>query len=605
MDSMRHPVLISGLALVCLCCLSLPSAATSTTAANADGESAKTTAPTTTSLFPPNAPTALKATRLSATQVKLEWNHDHKDVTDFYIYRAKGTEPWNKNWGDTTNPDKFLPITVNASQTNYTDENADADFPYRYVVKATNTPQDWQHLSDPSNEVAEYSAKVTLLAGVAKTPLPQNHPMPTGVVHLTNQSGKPDDTMNSPFDTYVPWGDPANGEQERWEKSRIVTRKMGAAYTLDVSVQTDGKFVTNDSNGNPLYDIGYLFGNASAGPPSLNEASPVSHVETNSSHATLEAHGQFSLLLGKLEPAPATQLGYDAASNPRWLALPENGSSQVHFTVVPGGGSRTKSFSFGEPSTVTPTETPLADKMLTLQIGNEGSKEKVLTASVSEAGEVARLNVDVRMHRNLAVAMIVLTQDYSHRRGVIPDSIPPTKAPTASALQTHLNNVFTPQTNISVTVTRYEVSADYDVGTTVPNGWYDWNNSAEEAVLKNIIAQYSGFDKYVFYLHEIGNFPVAGQSSKNRINGIAKRVGGDFCVIHDFTGTPLETGAHELGHLLGLNHVYDNDPENHPGYLPHDNFSDRIMAGGYPGRKRLLHGEWKVMYEHLFNLQQP
>ena len=582
----------------------MPSAATSTTAANADGESAKTTAPTT-SPFPPNAPTLLKATRLSATQVKLEWHHDHKDVTDFYIYRAKGTEPWNKNWGDTTNPDKFLPITVNASQTNYTDEHADADFPYRYVVKATNTPKDWQHLSDPSNEVAEYSAKVTQLAGVTRSGFPQMHPVPAGVVRLTPETGKPDDSLNGPFDTYVPFGDPANGVQAGWEKTLAVARKMGKTYTLDVSVQTDGKFVRNDSDGNPIYDIGDLFGNALTGPPSLNEANPVSHVETNGSHATLEAHGQFSLLLGKLEPAPATQLGYDAASNPPWLALPENGSSQVHFTVVPGGGTRTKSFSFGEPSTVTPTETPLADKMLTLQIGNEGSKEKELNASVSGAGEVASLKVDVRAHRNLAVAMIALTQDYSHRRGVIPDSIPPTKAPTAAALQTHLNNVFTPQTNISVTVTRYDISADYDVGTTVPNGYYDWNNSAEEVVLTNIIAQHSGFDKYVFFLHEIGNFPVAGQSSKGRINGIAKKVGGNFCVVHDFTGTPLETAAHELGHTLGLNLVYENDPENHPGYLPQDSFSERIMAAGYPNRKRLIHGEWKVMYEHLIKLQQP
>ena len=338
--------------------------------------------------------------------------------------------------------------------------------------------------------------------------------------------------------------------------------------------------------------------------PAISEGSENYYAAPDFSHATLTSHRQLSLFLGKLEAVPASQLAYDSASNPRWLALPENGSAQVHFTVVPDGGTNPKRFAFAGEGTVSPEQTTAGDQMLALQIGNVGSTEKTLAAWVSGTGTVVALNVDVRMHRNLAVAMIVLTQDYSHRRGVIPDSIPPMKAPTAAALQAHLNNVFSPQTNISVTVTPYVISADYDVGTAVPNGYLDWNNSAEETVLTNIINQHSGFDKYVFFLHEFGNKPVVGQSAKGRANGIAK-ISGNFCIVHDFTSTPLETAAHELEHTLGLNHVYENDPENHPGYLPHDNFSDRIMAGGYPGRKRLIHGEWKVMYEHLFNLQQP
>ena len=483
----------SFLALCLLACSPREARSEATSAANDEGESVLASAPANSALLPPAAPTNLRVTRLSATQNKLQWDHNGQNVTEYHLYRARGGEDWDYLWGDTNDETKLKPVVIAAGTKTYIDDHADADAAYRYRVKATNQPDEYSSFSEPSNEATEYSTKTTLLAGVGGTPLPAGHPQPTGTVSLTNIPGKPDDTLTGPYDVYAPWGPPENGDQASWSGTLPTYRKTGETYTEDISVQVDGKQIANPS---PHYEIGCLFGNVITNTPSSFQGASNDYVATDHSHATRTAHGSLSVFLGKLEPPPTVGLAYDSASNPRWLALPGLGSKPVRFTLAPGRPDLTKYFAISGNIQVSPTDTTLADQTLTLQSQPETTEQQTLTASVG-SDEVASLRVDVRKHRTMAVAMILLTQSYTGRRGVNPkpEGIPPldpppeytsawpTAANIQSQLQTFLNSVFEPQMNITVTVTQFDVTKDYDVGVT--DQFLDYLNPAEKKVIIN------------------------------------------------------------------------------------------------------------------------
>ena len=610
---MKIPCLPPILALCLLAASPQAARAEAASSANAEGESNKTTAPTNKPLFPPAAPTNLRVTRLSATQNKIEWDHNGQNVTEYHLYRAKGDEDWDYLWGDTNDATQLKPVVIAAGSKTYLDDHADADFPYRYRVKATSQSDEYSNFSAPSNEVAEYSAKVTLLAGVGRTPLPKDHPQPSGSVSLTNGSGKPTDTLSGPYSTYLPYGPPENNDQASWSGSLKSYRKTGETYTEDVSVQVAGKLIAPDPE-HPLYDIGDLFGSVGTGTTSSVLGPPENfYVAPDRSHATVTSHGNLAIFLGKLEPPPATGLAYDSASNPRWLALKGSGSQPVRFTLAPARPDLTKRFTIGGNIQVSPADTTSADQTVTLQSQNDISEQRTLSASV-ETGEVARLQVDMRQHRTMAVAMMLLTQSYAGRRGVVFDDIPPlhppaeyssnwpTAANIQSQLQTFLNSVFEPQMNITVTVTSFTVSKDYDVGVT--DGFLDVKNRAETDVIEGIISEHSGFDKYLFFVHEFGQ---AGKTEKYSAAGISPKIPSNYCFVHDFSFglDPLQTAAHELGHALGLRHIWDNSKP-HRGYAPYERYNTRVMTGGVRGvtRERFSQAEREIVYEALAKQQQ-
>ena len=606
---MKIPCLPAVLALGLFAVLPDMAHAEAISAANADGESDRIAPPASAYVFPPADPTTLRVTRLSATQNKIEWNHDGANVTEFHLYRAKGNEEWDYLWSDATHPEQLQHVVLAAGARTYYDDRADADFPYRYVIKATNDPNDFRKFSEPSNEAAEYSAKVTLLAGVSRTPLPTGHPQPTGTVSLTNLPGKSTATLNGPFSTYTPYGPPGDAAQYSWHGALDSFRKTGETYTANVSVQTGGVLVVPDLV-HPIYDIGLLFGDVLIGTTSSLQGNSNEYVAPDLSSATLTSSGQLAVFQGKLEPSPANDLAYDFASNPRWLALPGLGSKQVRFTLAPARLDLTKRFAIGGNIQVTPATTTQADRFLTLQSQSEVPEQRTLVASVN-TGPVAQLRVDVRGHRNLGVAVILLTQDYHSpkRRGVIPDAIPPLNprpeylsawpavGQMRNQLETFLNSVFEPQMNISVTVTEFAVSKDYDCGVT--DGFLDFNNLAEKDVVEAIVAEHSGFDRYVFFVHELGR---DGKTLRNTAQGVSPNFSSKYCIVHDFTICPLVTAAHELGHTLGLRHIYDNQ-QVHSGYAPYDSYSQRIMGPGYPSRTRFSQAERNILYQSIFDLQ--
>lgn len=578
--------------------------AAAVSAANDEGESAKTAAPTTPTGSPPSAPTLLRVTRLSATQNKIEWNHAGGNVTEFHLYRAKGDEEWDYFWGNTTDATQFKPVVIPAGSNSYTDDRADADFSYRYVVKATNEPSKYENFSEPSNGATEYSAKVTLVAGVGRTPLPSNHPKPTGTVSMTNVAGKPDDILTGPYSTYTPYGPPENGEQAAWSGSLASFRKTGETYTEDVSVQVDAKLIASDPE-HPIYDIGDLLGSVGTGTTSSVLGAPGNYyLAPDRSRATFTSHGQRAIFRGKLEPSPTTSLAYDFASNPRWLALPGSGSKQVRFTLAPARPDLTKHFAIGGNIQVSPADTTSADQTLTVQSQSDISEQQTLSASV-DAGEVARLRVDMRMHRTMAVAMIVLTQDYgaADRKGVINPPIPPNKAPTRDQLETFLNSVFEPQMNITVTVTKFEAAKDYDCGVT--DEFLDITNPKEQRIIADLINQHNGFDKYLFFVHAFG---WAGKTLEISAQGIAPNLildpnNNNYCLVHDVAVSPLVTAAHELGHTLGLYHLWASATP-HRGYAPYDSYSQRMMGAFSSNRRRYSQAEREISYKALADIQQ-
>ncbi len=605
---MKIPCLPAVLALGLFAVLADMAHAEAVSTANADGESDRIAPPASDYVFPPADPTNLRVTRLSATQNKIEWNHDGVNVTEFHLYRAKGNEEWDYRWGDATHPEQLQPVVLAAGARTYYDDRADADFPYRYVIKATNDPNKFENLSEPSIEAAEYSTKVMLLAGVSRTPLPLGHPQPTGIVSLTNLPGKSTATLNGPYSTYTPYGPPEDTAQYSWHGALDSFRKTGETYTANVSVQTAGVLVVPDLV-HPIYDIGLLFGDVLTGTTSSLQGTPNEYVAPDLSSATLTSNGQLAVFQGKLEPSPANDLAYDFASNPRWLALPGLGSKQVRFTLAPARLDLTKSFALGGNIQITPATTTQADRLLTLQSLNEATLQSTLVASVN-TGPVAQLRVDVRGHRNLAVVVILLTQDYSGRRGKSMKNIPPLNPetiwkaywPTASEMEQKLgdflNSVFEPQMNISVTVNQYAVSRDYDCGVT--DGFLDFTNLAEKDVIEAIVAEHSGFDRYVFFVHSVGRDGKVLTGAQ----GVSPNFSSKYCFVHDVSSCPLVTAAHELGHSLGLRHLYDNSTL-HSGYAPYDSYSQRIMGPGFRSRTRFSRAEREFLYEAILKLQTP
>jgi uncharacterized protein YxeA len=102
----------------------------------------------------PKAPTNLKATSLSASQIKLTWTDNSTDNTGFKIYRKVGSGSWT-----------VLPTTPPANAVSYTDNNASDNTSataYSYYIKACKDA-----LCSPNTNTAVVPYKPTGLTATA------------------------------------------------------------------------------------------------------------------------------------------------------------------------------------------------------------------------------------------------------------------------------------------------------------------------------------------------------------------------------------------------------------------------------------------------------
>ncbi len=187
----------------------------------------------------------------------------------------------------------------------------------------------------------------------------------------------------------------------------------------------------------------------------------------------------------------------------------------------------------------------------------------------------------------------------------IPADIVPQDAPSASDLQTYLNQVFGAQANLYFTVTRSDFSCDYDVypkdGTLEVDAPSAYTSNEENVI-------YATRDSTVsFNLYYVKSFmalepSIGGLVPDPRVVGVTHYRKG-LAVISDSAGAiMLETSAHEVGHLLDLGHTDSKIlPDGHAnpawtGTLPDPSPDDRLMYPFGSGSNTLLvKPEWDTI----------
>ena len=187
----------------------------------------------------------------------------------------------------------------------------------------------------------------------------------------------------------------------------------------------------------------------------------------------------------------------------------------------------------------------------------------------------------------------------------IPKDIVPQNAPSASALQTYLNQIFGTQANVYFTVTRSDFSCDYDEypqdGTMEAYSPQGFTSKEENVIYSN---QDTTADYNVFYVQNFvalgpGNGGLVPDYNTIGITHYTKKV----TVIRDAAGSSiLNTSAHEIGHLLDLAHTDKSTlPGGGPnpaytGTLPDPSPSDRLMYPYTSGSNILLiQPEWDIV----------
>jgi hypothetical protein len=190
----------------------------------------------------------------------------------------------------------------------------------------------------------------------------------------------------------------------------------------------------------------------------------------------------------------------------------------------------------------------------------------------------------------------------------IPKDIVPQDTPSASDLQTYLNQVFGKQANLFFTVTRNDFSANYDILPKI-NGILDITESqgarpsAEQKVIEGNASPGVNFN--VFYVADYQGLVTGTAPADHGSIGISYYTR-HVAYVRD-TDVTLNVSAHEIGHLLDLGHtdwtfLPDASPNTAgPKYVQDPSPSDRLMFPVISGSNTfLIKPEWDII-----NLNNP
>jgi len=382
----------------------------------------------------------------------------------------------------------------------------------------------------------------------------------------------------------------------------------GAVTSINDSNNTVGYSGYNEffTYGNEVYDLNDICSTSQIGfPEKLNNRQMI--------WADNASSGDSLLLVPFLLQGAYASSGFDTQSDPHWLMVPENGSNSVSINSA-ANSDMTLTFNpeSGSSLTVSPASTTNTNEYLTITSASviASSDVHVQVGVGSANGTSGGLNVAVKRQQTVKIAIHAITQ----HDGIGPD-IPPITVPSASDLQTYLNEVYGPQTNTYFTVVRSDFSVDYDEDSTNSN------------------PTLSGYKDGKLDLPPAHIAGAVGDEEK-RVNDVAMDNTARFNIyyVHDFVTTSVATGctffdnhttwvrdtstpdhvfyatAHEIGHQFGI-FAHANEPtfalngpsggSPNPTFLPSTDAQQqqRLMYGGDLANKPtlLVKPEWDII----------
>jgi hypothetical protein len=179
----------------------------------------------------------------------------------------------------------------------------------------------------------------------------------------------------------------------------------------------------------------------------------------------------------------------------------------------------------------------------------------------------------------------------------LPADIAPADVPSASDLQTYLNQVYGVQANLYFTVTRSDFSVDYDVkkdGTLDVILRQDLQSEGQNIIDGN---KSSGVRFNVFYVKDFQGIPVSGTMPDHTKAGYAYYPYA-LAYVRDCSSIQ-QVATHEIGHLLNLAHpgfpfLPSRDPN--PAYIPDPAVPKRLMYPTSSGSNTfLIKPEWDII----------
>ncbi len=373
-------------------------------------------------------------------------------------------------------------------------------------------------------------------------------------------------------------------------------------------------------------------------------------------HTTEANHAGLLLPFEFKEPYPAS--GFDGESDPNWLMIPQDGENYVDAHTPANENTEIKFKVLPEPggAAVYPDSTNESPKTITVtnpHLGEDTAVEIGLGTAFGTGG----LKLAVKKYQEQAVVIHAVTQVYttpmplqpgegkpnqvcvqggsilwstpggddqiepglkittgangvcetaadSNDQQLIPvgqgihKDIPPGNVPTAQELKQYLDRVFGIQSNVYFTVSRNDVSVDYDID--IKNKIMDISPLAgfltpeQDVVVGN--RDTSVFN--VYYVNDFKTKAITGHPSIHSAVGVSSEFL-KIAFIRDAAQNELHVTAHEIGHIFGLKHSDQTNLANgspNPTYLERTDPKKRLMFSAEQSEAPilLLKPEWDV-----------
>lgn len=305
----------------------------------------------------------------------------------------------------------------------------------------------------------------------------------------------------------------------------------------------------------------------------------------------VQLNGSFTIANAEFS---STLRGFDPRSNPKARMIPVNGSASVRLDLEPGE-FQSDALLISPGHRITPKSLKVSGNVSARNLNTTDDDMLRATYGTDTLAEV-QLAPKGRVSRTVAIVKVYLPGEGGQPRWPPPTDDRSFEPPTQAVLQKIFDETYLDQANVKFTVIRTpDIVVNYDTGTA--DHVLDYSNASEYNAMLNAVAPpFVQADYYIFFVKRMGS-TVGGQLRIWNGGSAPDLPGGGpgraAFVNFDYNGTIC---VHEVGHLLGLQHVWENGPDYSLWEIPGKE-SERLM--GYNSGTRMLKKEWDKIHKTL------